>query len=89
MYTFLEWLFNKFSYFLEQMLLWKILGNFSLLHLLLGGVFLTILLKFITFGQSNIGGTADYIGSIRRTKNSENVKDKKVYNRGYREVSKK
>lgn len=75
----LRWLFEKLGWFMEQMLSWKIFGDFSLLHFMIGLSFLGLLLSFFTFGENSIGGTAEYIGGIRRHNNAENRKDRERY----------
>ena len=48
----LLWLISQFSYLVTQVLNWKILGDFSLLHFILGGLIISIILKFVTFSIS-------------------------------------
>lgn len=75
----LLWFFHSFSFLVESALSWKIIGDFSILHLIFGAVLLTTLLNLISFGTSNIGGTADYVGGIRRAANRENARDRELY----------
>ncbi len=75
----LLWLFHSIASLTRSALSWKIVGNFSLLHFVLGGVLLTALFNLISFGTLSIGGTADYIGGIRRTRNRENAIDREKY----------
>ena len=73
------WFIRSISQLVSACLSWKIIGGFSLLHFILGGVLLTTLLSLISFGSLNIGGTADYVGGIRRTRNRENERDRDKY----------
>lgn len=75
----LLWLFKQFSFLIDSALSWKLIGEFSFLHLILGGFLLIAILDLITFGYLNIGGTADYIGGIRRYNNRENKRDKEKF----------
>ncbi len=68
------WFFNQIAYLTEQALSWKLIGNFSLLHFILGFNFIIILFSFYKFGIESSG---DMIGSsINRFGNDENRKDK-------------
>lgn len=73
------WLFHRIVDLVNAVLSWKLIGNFSLLHFILGGVFITTILSLISFGSLNIGGTADYVGGIRRTRNRENERERDKY----------
>lgn len=73
------WLFHSIVDLVNAVLSWKLIGNFSLLHFILGGVLITAILSLISFGTLNIGGTADYVGGIRRTRNRENAIDREKY----------
>ena len=44
------WLFRMLSTLISTMLTWKIIGDFSFLHILIGILILTSLFKVITFG---------------------------------------
>ncbi len=73
----LLWIFDLFSYLVSSCLSFKILGEFSLLHLILGFMLLSVLFKFFTFGENN---TNSYINTgIRSYRNFENSKDKNIY----------
>lgn len=80
----IKWLFNMFSYLVENVLSWKLIGEFSILHFILGFFLLVVLLEFLSFGFLHSGSTADYIGGLRRSSNSENRKDKKTFKLGKR-----
>lgn len=73
------WLFKQLSYFIEQMLSWKIWDDFSLLHFIIALSFLGLLLSFFFFGEFSIGGTSEYVGAIRRHRNAENRSDREKY----------
>jgi hypothetical protein len=75
----LNWFISKIAYLMEQALNWHILGNLSLMHFVFGAILIVVLLNFITFGAFNVGGTADYFGGIRRTRNNENARDRERY----------
>lgn len=75
----MSWLFKQLSYFIEQMLSWKIWDDFSLLHFIIGLSFLGLLLSFFFFGESFVGGTSEYIGGLRRQRNAENRADREKY----------
>ena len=75
----LLWFVDKIAYLTQAALNWKILGDLSLLHFILAAILIKIVLDFVTFGYGNVGGTADYIGGIRRTANRENARDKERY----------
>ena len=75
----IQWFIDCIAFLVRQALSWHILGNLSLLHFIFGAILLTIFLHFITFGENNIGGTADYIGGIRRFNNRENARDRERY----------
>ena len=47
---FLLWLINQISYLVSQVLNWKIIGDLSFLHFILGGVIISLIIKFISFG---------------------------------------
>ena len=73
----LFWFFAKFSEFLETSLTWKIYGDFSFTHLLLGAIFVFAIFKFFGFvSDSYSGGLSEYLGLY---KNIENKKDKENY----------
>lgn len=75
----LLWLFEQLSLLTKSALSWKIIGEFSLLHFILGSILLTAILNLLSFGSDNIGGTADYVGGIRRFNNRENARDREKY----------
>lgn len=78
----IKWIFNLFAYLVDNVLSWKIIGDFSILHIILGYFLLVVLIEFLSFGFLKSGSTADYIGGIRRSSNSENKKDKKYFKLG-------
>lgn len=73
------WLFHRIVDLVNAVLSWKLIGSFSFLHFILGGVILIAILNLVSFGTLNIGGTADYVGGIRRFKNRENARDREKY----------
>ena len=73
------WLFHRIVDLVNAVLSWKLIGSFSLLHFVLGGVILITILNLVSFGTLSIGGTADYVGGIRRFKNRENARDRERY----------
>ena len=75
----LLWLFKQFSFLIDSALSWKLIGDFSFLHFVFGGILLISIFNLITFGYLNIGGTADYIGGVRRYNNRENKRDREKY----------
>ena len=75
----LLWFIRSISQLVNVCLSWKIIAGFSLLHILLGALLLITILNLISFGAINIGGTADYVGGIRRTRNRENARDRRSY----------
>lgn len=80
----ITWFWEMISYLAETALSWKILEDFSYLHLVLGLALLSVFLSFLTFGYINAGGTADYIGAgLRRKRNEENYNDRQEYRKSY------
>lgn len=80
----LKWLFKMFSYLVEKSLSWKLIGEFSMLHFILAFLLLTVLLELISFGFIQSGGTAEYVGNLRRSiRNQENRKDRNQYRKYY------
>lgn len=80
----LKWIFKEFAFLTEKVLSWKILGDFSILHFILGSLLLTTLIELISFGFIKSGSTADYVGGIRRSqRNQENRKDRNQYIKSY------
>lgn len=76
----LKWLFKMFSFLIEKSLSWKLIGEFSLLHFILGFLLLVTLLELISFGFIHSGGDAEYIGNLnRKTRNNENHFDRRKY----------
>ena len=75
----LYWFIDKVAYLTQTSLNWKIVGNLSLLHFIIGAILIKLVLDFVTFGYGNVGGTADYFGGIRRTRNKENARDRNMY----------
>ena len=77
----LIWFLEQISYLTEQALSWKLIGDFSLLHFILGFNFLIILFSFYKFG---IDTTGDVIGTeSMRMRNAENYKQRLDYKRSY------
>lgn len=80
----LKWIFKMFSFLVEKCLSWKLIGDFSILHFILGFLLLTVLLELISFGFIQSGGNAEYIGNLRRgIRNQENKRDRKQYIKSY------
>lgn len=79
----LKWLFKMFSFLVEKSMSWKLIGEFSMLHFILGFLLLVTLLELISFGTMKSGGTADYIGGLRRQRNQENKSDRNQYKKTY------
>lgn len=75
------WFLNQIAYLTETALSWKLIGNFSLLHFILGFNFLIILFSFFKFG---IDTTGDVVGTASiRMRNEENYKQRLEYKRSY------
>ena len=83
----LYWLFDCISQLTSTALSWKIIGDFSLLHLVMGALLLTVVLNLISFGTASVGGTAEYVGGILRFKNRENKIDRERYSQRVTNVS--
>lgn len=71
------WLFNQISSFVSISMTWKIYGDFSLTHFILGGMFLIALFKLFGFSFENTGNFAT--SGVTLWKNIENRNDKKNY----------
>lgn len=80
----LKWLFKMFSFLVDKSLSWKLIGEFSLLHFVLGFLLLVTLLELVSFGFIQSGGNAEYIGNLRRgIRNQENKRDRNQYKKSY------
>lgn len=80
----LNFIIECLSNLVIEVLSWKILDNFSYLHLVLGLALLGMLISFLTFGYSWSGGASDYMGvRLRQKRNIENRKDKEYYKLNY------
>lgn len=71
------WLFSQISNFVSTSMTWKIYGDFSLTHFILGGMFLIALFKLFGFSFENTGNFS--ITGFNLWKNIENKNDKKNY----------
>lgn len=71
------WLFSQISNFVSTSMTWKIYGDFSLTHFILGGMFLIALFKLFGFSFENTGNFATT--GFNLWKNAENKRDKLNY----------
>lgn len=71
------WIFKQVSDFISLSMSWKIYGNFSFTHFILGAMFIFAIFKFLGFGAENYDNAI--VGTSVRMANSENVNDKKNY----------
>lgn len=71
------WLFQKVSDFVTLSLSWKIYGDFSLTHFILGAMFIFAIFRFLGFGADNYGAIVD--DGFSTYKNAENRKEKQNY----------
>lgn len=77
MKTVILWFFSQIALFIETSLSWKIYGDFSLTHFILGGLFLLALFSLFGFATHNFGNGVETIAL--GYKNAENRKDKLNY----------
>ncbi len=75
------WFLGRIVELTEKVLSWKILGNFSLLHFILGFNFLIILFTFFKFGIET-GGESAVIG-VNNYRNTENKRQRQEYKESY------
>lgn len=75
------WFITQIINLVTAVLSWKILGDFSILHLVLGFNFLIILFTFFKFGIET-GGESAVIGA-NDYRNSENKRQREEYKKTY------
>lgn len=76
-----KWLFEQFTYLIDFALSVKIINDFSLLHLVLAVSLVSVLIKFITFGNDNSQKIIRVALGNSSFSNSENKKDKSNFNK--------
>lgn len=75
------WFLNQIAYLTETALSWKLIGNFSLLHFILGFNFLIIVFSFFKFGIDTTGEVEG--NALIRMRNAENYNQRLEYKRSY------
>lgn len=75
------WFISQIADFTRSVLSWKILGDFSILHLILGFNFLIILFKFFNFGVDR--GAESAVLGVNNYVNAENKKQREEYRNSY------
>lgn len=78
-----RWLLEQFTYLIDFALSVKIINDFSLLHLVLAVSLVSVLIKFITFGNDNSQKIIRVALGNSSFSNSENKLDKNKFNKDY------
>lgn len=81
-----KWLFEQFTYLIDFALSVKIISDFSLLHLVLAVSLVSLLIKFITFGNDNSQKIIHVALGNTSFSNSENKLDKNKFNKDYNSI---
>ena len=71
------WIFNKTSEFISTSLTWKIYGDFSFTHFILGATFIFALFRFLGFASENYDNAIT--DNVEAFRNAENARERKNY----------